>query len=344
MLKSCITCSAVASPDIQLQYCDACQSAMYCSKACQREDWIKQHKQICKFLNVGHGDMQIRTKGHTHRWDILKDSFERNDHDLDAGDKQFFTLFTASTFEGSQAAAKKMKKFAKGQIKNYQKFLFFHSLQFLLRSSNNPSKFSWPNSPLLVMLQFVDPNARYEDDDTPLYEGETRETPLHQLADLLDPYNYTTHVNQLILAKQLIQHGANVSTLSIPEGKTALHSACYGCNVTNLDFVEFLLKEGADPNAKECRGLTPLMVTIPDAPGVAKFLLNWPSTDANITTRSGASFLARVRYTLTKYSEVAALPNNPKRAQYEFTLQQWREIEAMLVERGALDTGITNIE
>jgi hypothetical protein len=65
MSKSCIVYKAVASPDILLQYCDACQSTMYCSRACQREDWKKQHKKICKLLNVGHGDMQLRGNIHT---------------------------------------------------------------------------------------------------------------------------------------------------------------------------------------------------------------------------------------------------------------------------------------
>jgi hypothetical protein len=53
-IKSCIICSAVASPDLQLQYCDACQSALYCSKAYQRIDWKKKHTQTCKLLNAGH--------------------------------------------------------------------------------------------------------------------------------------------------------------------------------------------------------------------------------------------------------------------------------------------------
>jgi hypothetical protein len=59
--------------------------------------------------------------------------------------------------------------------------------------------------------------------------------------------------------------------------------------VTNLDFVEFLLQEGADVNAQEHWELTPLMVTNPHAPGAAKFLLNWPTTDVNITTLYGGS-------------------------------------------------------
>jgi hypothetical protein len=52
---------------------------------------------------------------------------------------------------------------------------------------------SWPNSPLLVLLQFVDPNVLIGDE-------ETRVTLLHTLADLADPFDYSTHENQVILA------------------------------------------------------------------------------------------------------------------------------------------------
>jgi hypothetical protein len=82
-----------------------------------------------------------------------------------------------------------------------------------------------------------------------------------------------------------------------------MHKACHWANVTNLDFVELLLEKGADPNAEDPKGLTPLMYTMPDAPGAAKFLLNWPTTDANITGRPGQSFLARVRLTITNFSD-----------------------------------------
>jgi hypothetical protein len=114
--------------------------------------------------------------------------------------------------------------------------------------------------------------------------------------------------------------------------------------VTNLDFVELLLEKGADPNALDYLAETPLMYTIPGAPGAAKFLLNWPTTDANITTRSGASFLAVVRSTITDFSEAIAHPDYPEKVQHQFVLQQWRDIEEMLVERGCTDTGITSFE
>jgi hypothetical protein len=122
-----------------------------------------------------------------------------------------------------------------------------------------------------------------------------------------------------------------------------LHKACFSGTVTNLDFVEFLLEAGAEPNAQDHEGLTPLMLTIPDAPGAAKFLLNWPSTDANITSRSGASFLAEVRYTVAALSDHIALPDSPDQVANQFKFQQWRNIEVMLVERDAVDTGITTL-
>jgi hypothetical protein len=333
MLRCCTVCRAGESPDLQLQYCGVCQSALYCSKACQREDWKKQHKQICKLLNVGHGDMQVRTDEHTKQAISLNAIFERAEGILDEDGKQFFKLFQESTQDGSRAAAREMKNIARRQTKDYQKCLLFHSLVFLVRSDSR--MLSWPNSPLLVMLQFVDPNVLSR-------EGQAMESPLHFLADLADPFDISTHEKQIILAKQLIEHGANVNARSITKGTTPLHQACYAESVTNLDFVQYLLEVGADPNARDHMGLTPLMFTVRNAPGAAKFLLNWPTTDANITMGAGASFLNIVRYVVVKYfSDKVALPGNPELVQHEFLLQQWTEIEEMLVERGAADTDMT---
>jgi hypothetical protein len=164
------------------------------------------------------------------------------------------------------------------------------------------------------------------------------------LADLADPSDYSTHEKKLILAKELIEHGANVNAVSIPEGETPLHYACFLDVVTNLDFVELLLEEGADPNSQDNKGMTPLMFSRKFVPGAAKFLLKWPTTDVNITNRSGETFLARVRLDVKYFSDEFARPDNPARVLHQFWLQQWRKIEEMLVERGAVDTGITTVE
>jgi hypothetical protein len=344
MLRCCIFCRAEASPDLRLQYCAGCQSALYCSKACQKKDWKeKQHKQICKLLNVGHGGMQVRTNLHTSRCLRLKEYAEEVGRSLDKDDKRFFKLFEESTSEGSRAAAQKMSKIAKRQSKHNQTCLLFYSISFLVRYSDS-KMLSWPNSPLLVLLQFVDPNALSGRKDARSEEGEMRAPPLVHLADLADSSDYSTHKNQLILAKQLVEHGANVDAVSIPQGDTPLQKACYGGNVTNLDFVEFLLEGGADPNHQDNSAMIPLMCTIPDAPGAAKFLLNWPTTDVNTTARSGVSNLARVRNVIRDFSDKVADPDNAERVQNKFLLRQWREIEEMLVGRGAADTVITALE
>jgi hypothetical protein len=157
MLRCCIICRAQASPDLELQYCSVCQSTLYCSEACQRQDWRKRHKKICKLLNVGHLDMQVRSEEHTRRSIDLKEGFERYKRNLDVEDKLFYKLFEESAFEGSRAAARKMMKIAKRQIKHNQKVLLFYSLNLLIRSDKK--MLSWPNSPLLVMLQLIDPSV-----------------------------------------------------------------------------------------------------------------------------------------------------------------------------------------
>jgi hypothetical protein len=88
--------------------------------------------------------------------------------------------------------------------------------------------------------------------------------------------------------------------VSLRDPTTNLRSyrACFSGNVTNLDFVEYLLEVGADPNAQERCGKTLLLSTTPDTPSAAKFLLSWPTTDVNIISRDGESFQAKVRSTI----------------------------------------------
>jgi hypothetical protein len=272
--------------------------------------------------------MQVRAAAHTSRSTKVREAFENEGRFLKEVRKRFFKLFEESTLEGRLAVARSMNKIAKRQPKPVREYLLLHSLYFLLHFSNS-EMLSWPNSPVLVMLQLVDPNVLFGQVDG------TRFSLLHHLAKMADPSDYSTHENQLILAKQLIERGTNFNAGSVPNGVTPLHDTCFSGNVTNLDYIEYLLEAGADPNAQTKSGTTPLMCTVPNAPGAAKFLMNWPTTDANITTRSGASFLTKVRYTITHFSDRIALPDNPNRVHHQFVLQQWRDIEEMLVESSA---------
>jgi hypothetical protein len=306
---------------------------MYCSKGvCQKENW-KEHKKICKFLNVGEGAMQVRDPIHMKIAAELDELYEVVERSLDEDGRRFFKLFTESTLEGSQAAARKMKKFAARETKHNQKALLFHTLYLLIHT--NSEKLLWPNSPLLVLLQFVDPNMLH-DHEASQEGGTSRVTLLRHLARMADPttIDYSTHENQLTLGRQLIEHGANINAVNYPDGDTPLHSACFSHTTTNLDFIELLLENGADPNAQNAIGQTPLMETTAFAPGAAKVLLEWPTTDVNIIDRSGASFLALVRDAVSYFSDQVSLPDNPDRVKDQFVLQQWREIEEMLVERG----------
>jgi hypothetical protein len=107
-----------------------------------------------------------------------------------------------------------------------------------------------------------------------------------------------------------------------------LHHACTSGIVTNLDFVELPLEAGADPNALNLSGNTPLLETIPFSPNAAKLLLKWDSTDVNITNSlREESFLATVRAHPEK-----VLPHDHER---EFMLEHWHDVEEMLVKRGA---------
>jgi hypothetical protein len=344
MPNKCFTCNAAESEGVKFSYCGACQSVLYCSKVCQKEDWKEgEHKKICKSLkNAGDGAIHVRRPGHERNATEQEEEFREMEHSFDEDMKRFFKLFKESTFEGSKAAAENMKKIAARQTKCNQKVLWFRSLYLLYHKDSE--KLLWPNSPLLVLLHFVDPNVSPGNEYDVSQEVDTRGTLLHDLAFLINRRDYSTNENQLILARQLIEHGANVEFAAYPHGETPLHCACHTNTTTNLDFIELLLEKGANPNAQDQQGMTPLMFTTPNAPGAAKFLLEWPSTDANITTSSGVSFLAAVRDAVEDLSDEVALQDIADRAQHHLLIQQWYEIEEILVARQAVDTGIIAVE
>jgi ankyrin repeat protein len=107
-----------------------------------------------------------------------------------------------------------------------------------------------------------------------------------------------------------------------------------------LDFIQLLLDHGANPNAKDSEGETPLHWTMGNAPGATKFLLTYSGkTDPDILTKDGQSFLAMVRSSIAECTYKARLPHNPHSEKQLFQVKQWEEVEELLVERGALDSG-----
>jgi hypothetical protein len=285
---------------------------------------------------MGDGAMQVRTDQHILLLEDVEELLEAGESSFDEDGKRFFKLFQESTKEGSQAAALKMKEIAARQPKHNQIILLFHSLSLLMRADSK--KLRWPNSPLRIILQFVDTNMRYgaANVEDPREEMATP-TPLHHLSYY---GGHSFHKNQVILGQQLFRHGANANLKAQPDGATPLHLACYSSVVTNLDFIQLLLEKGASLNVQDRQGKTPVMSTIPMAPGAAKFLLDWstpPTTnvDVHIINGAGLTLLDMVHSTIEEFSYKAALPDCPARARNAFLLQQWREIEKMLVERGS---------
>jgi hypothetical protein len=69
--------------------CIKCQAVQYCSKSCQKKDW-KQHKQICQFLNVGDGAVQVQSDKHVDRYAGLEEQFEITRRSLNEDMKRFF--------------------------------------------------------------------------------------------------------------------------------------------------------------------------------------------------------------------------------------------------------------
>jgi hypothetical protein len=235
----------------------------------------------------------------------------------------FFKLFKESnTREGSKAAARKMKEIVR-KSKFPPDYFWFSSITVLLRADSK--MLLWPSCPFIVLLEFVDPNVQWG-----TYFDDMRSTMLHWLAEAADPNDLSSQENQVILGQLLIERGANVNAVTDPNGATPLYNACHSARTTNLDFIQLLLDNGADPNIQNDWGETPLMCTVQMAPSAAKLLIEWPTTDVNIISKSGMIILAAVRDTIDKLTVGCALP------WHRFLCQQWRDIEELLVAKGAI--------
>jgi hypothetical protein len=231
-----------------------------------------------------------------------------------------------------------MKKVLLKESRLNRQVILFRSFSILSQLPSEMLKL--PTSPLKVALQFVD--ASVMSCPGPNMDDGFGIAPLHCLAQLSDPSKEDTLENQCILAKQLIEAGANVNAHAQRNlgNSTPLYTACFSANCTNLDYIQLLLDHGANPNTKNSEGVTPLHHTVPGAPGAAKFLLTYSDkTDPDILTNDGRSFLAMVRSSIAEGKAEARLPDNPEKEIMFFQVKQLQEVETLLVERGALDCG-----
>jgi hypothetical protein len=84
MPHSCFVCKARASPNARLRCCGKCRSTLYCSEACQQNDWKQHgHKKICTLLNVGWGAMQVRHPDHGENSTKEEEDFKETERSLD---------------------------------------------------------------------------------------------------------------------------------------------------------------------------------------------------------------------------------------------------------------------
>ena len=161
---------------------------------------------------------------------------------------------------------------------------------------------------------------------------------LHLSSCQVDPKDHSFHKHQVILGKQLFQDGATSNLDAwLPLGRPYALARCMPHELDDQPgFRQLLMEKGASPNVQDRNGYTPLICITFFATGAAKFLLEWspppppPTTDIdiNITNQAGLTALGLIR------SEVHGGPINLQ-VKHAFFIQQWREIEKMLVERGS---------
>jgi hypothetical protein len=293
------------------------------------ENW-KEHKKICRSLVVGaSASMQVKHSEQTARSaatnaynECMRLEFNENEDFT-----QFFKLFQESKSGGRKTAARDMKQIALRQEQRERDLWLLSILNELVHFDMD--RLTWSNSPLLVLLECRDPTALVGAIRHPML--------LNWLAQVMHPDGHrTSYANQILLARQLVEYGVDVNAAIMPNGTTPLHTACCSAGVTNLEFINFLLQNGANPNARNHKGATPLMWTTEWAPSAAKILIEWPATDVNIVDRKGFSMLTFVRQVLENISGATNRPGNAcRKAEDRFRLQQWLDVEQMLVEKGA---------
>jgi len=230
--------------------CSQCKSVSYCSKECQLKDWKSGgHKAICQKLNVGDAK-QATHSDHLRMAAKIQSMVDGalNDFPPDFSEgKMFFKLFLNSKpGDDHMATAKKMQNLFRGFSKFNKQVLLFRSLTILI--NYHPEMLEIPCSPLTIALKYVDPNVLSRPSST--YSDGGGSTPLHWLAEMASPYSEYSLINQVTLGIQLLEAGANPNAKAEAglDKVTPLHRACHSAITTNLDFIELLLKSGANPS------------------------------------------------------------------------------------------------
>ena len=168
-----------------------------------------------------------------------------------------------------------------------KKAIIFMSLSLAMRV---PTSYLYlESSPLLRMLRAgADPSALsspppgHPPDDA-------GSTALHWLAELADPNSSASHSSVLVLARQLLDAGADVNTRAGPglDRITPLMRACCSGVATNLDLIDLYLARGADPNLTDVYGQTAAMHSMIFASAAARRLVLHPSIDLSLRVHSG---------------------------------------------------------
>jgi len=330
---TCHVCDDTAdeAPDGKLFTCSKCKAVSYCSKECQKEDW-KEHKRICGQLSYGDAKQPIHSD-HARTAELLRHMVDLACSDDSPDFRRMMSLFIESKTEVDHTETKqKMKRIFMKQTKYGKKVFLFRCLGPLCYMKRSHLRLE--TSPLLLVLKYVDASVLSGPDGDP-----TGSTALHWVAEMKDPAKKITHKNQVFLARQLLDHGANVNARAGREHMrcTPLFRATHSNVSTNLDLIKLLLDNGADPNAANDLGETPLMCTLGASPGAAKFLLEYSErTDPNRVTKDGRRMLPMVSSVIDDVRYKASIPNNPNAESLRFNLQLLVELEKLLVKKGAL--------
>lgn len=343
------SCHKACGPE---RVCPLCRSVPYCSRKCQKAHY-KTHKKICNSLNATNAQ-QLRHPDHLDVHEHLDDQIL-----IDSLTKfspfclELWDLFKTAKKDKDTARIRTKMNFLAQRIDFPEKHIFLLKvIPFILRVKQ--WKLTQPTSIVLVLLSSGIDLSTYETTRCKLTLG----TPFNTLSMMSSATDPHVNMNQVIVGRQLIEAGANVNLRSGEDDDTPLHVACSSTVPTNLDFVQLLLDNGADPNLTNSLGATPLMMTIKMSMPAAKFLLTYDYSkhdcsipiDVNSGLLHGQTMLRATRGEIAYLEHQRAikrlgLPSTAKglwlktasEDELSHLLQQMQEVEGLLVSLGGID-------